>query len=147
MIVGKFGNEMFYVDSQRGIYTPSDLSFEYGKAIETQSTAGSKPISYIGDVNLIKSSFKLRLDNRFVDVQKKINTWKSMAEGKGLYIYYLGGRFISTNMFVVTSVKESNIKMNMQGVKISTDLDISVEEYAGNQNSKELNTKPLESYE
>lgn len=146
MEIARFGNESFYTNSKNGIYTPSDLSFEYGKTIETQSTAGKKPVSYIGDVSLIKSGFKLHLDCRFVDVQKKIDAWRSMAEGANLYAYSIGGKLVSTNKFVVTSVKESNVNINGRGVKMSADLDISIEEYAGKQKTK-LNTKPLESYE
>lgn len=144
--LARFGYETFYANSDKGIYTPSNLSFEYGKTIETQSTAGKKPVSYMGDVSLIKSGFKLHLDCRFVDVQSKVNTWRNMAESSNTYAYSIGGVFVSSNKFVVTSVKESNIKINGRGVKISCDLDISIEEYAGNQKSG-LKTKPLENYE
>ena len=147
MILAQFGKEAFYADSTKGIYTPSDLSFEYGKTIETQGNAGSKPRSYMGDVNLIKSGFKIHLDSRFVNVQQKIDKWRSMAEGSNLYAYTIGGKVVSTNKFAVTSVKESNIKINGRGVKISADLDISIEEYAGGAQATKLTTKPLEAYE
>lgn len=146
MEIARFGYEAFYVNSRNGIYTPSDLSFEYGKTIETQNSSGKKPVSYMGDVSLIKSGFKLHLDYRFVNVQQKIDTWRSMAEGSKLYAYSVGGKMVSTNKFVVTSVKTSNIKMNGQGVMLSADLDISIEEYAGKQTTT-LNTKPLFAYE
>ena len=97
MELARFGYEIFYVNSRGGIYTPSDLSFEYGKTIETQSRAGSKPLSYMGDVSLIKSGFKLHLDRRFVDVDAKIGKWKEMAEGKYLYAYSIGGKLVSAN--------------------------------------------------
>lgn len=147
MILAQFGYEVFYVNSKNGIYTPSDLTFEYGKTIETDKRAGKKPLSYMGEVNLIKSGFKLHLDSRFVDVQSKINKWQAMAEGNYLYAYSIGGKMVSSNKFVVTSVKASNIKTNGRGIKTSADLDISIEEYAGNKNDKTLKTKPLEEYE
>ena len=147
MILAQFGYEVFFANSTKGIYTPSDLSFEYGKTIETQSRAGKKPLSYIGDVNLIKSGFKIHLDRRFVDVQSKIEKWQAMAEGNYLYAFTIGGKLVATNKFVVTSVKASNVKINGRGVKMSADLDISIEEYAGNQSDKTLKTKPLEEYE
>lgn len=146
MEIARFGYEAFFVNSTNGIYTPSDLSFEYGKTIETQSTAGKKPVSYIGDVNLIKSGFKLHLDSRFVNVQEKIDKWREMAEGSEMYAYSIGGKMVSTNKFIVTNVKESNGIINGRGVKLSADLDISIEEYAGKKTSK-LKTKPLEQYE
>ncbi len=146
MDVAKFGSERFYVNSKNGIYTPSDLSFEYGKTIETQSTAGKKPVSYMGDVNLIKSGFKLHLDGRFVNVRGKVGIWQRMAESRNLFAFTLGGKLVSDNKFVVTSAKVSNIMTNKAGVMTSADLDISIEEYAGSQ-KKELNTKPLEEYE
>lgn len=146
MDVAKFGSERFYVNSKNGIYTPSDLSFEYGKTIVTESRTGKKPISYMGDVNLIKSGFKIRLDNRFVNIRGKINIWQRMAESRELCAFTLGGMLVSSNKFVVTSVKVSNIRTNKAGVMTSADLDISIEEYAGSQ-KKELNTKPLEEYE
>ena len=146
MNIARFGNESFFVNSKNGIYTPSDLSFEYGKQIETETTTGRKPVSYMGSINLIKSGFKLHLDRRFVDVQQKVDTWRDMAESNNIYAYSVGGVMVSKNKFVVTSVKESNIKINGRGEKISCDLDISVEEYAGNQ-YKGLTTKPLEEYE
>lgn len=147
MILAQFGYEVFYVNSTNGIYTPSDLSFEYGKTIETEKRAGKKPLSYMGEVSLIKSGFKLHLDNRFVDVQSKIDKWQAMAEGNYLYAFTIGNKLVSTNKFVVTSVKVSNVKTNGRGVKLSADLDISIEEYAGKQTDKSLKTKPLEEYE
>lgn len=146
MILAQFGYETFYVNSTKGIYTPSDLNFEYGKTIETKNRAGKKPVSYMGDVNLIKTGFKLHLDNQFVDVQSKIDKWKAMAEGDYLYAYSIGGKMVSSNKFVVTSVKVSNVIINGRGKTLSADLDISIEEYAGTQTTR-LNTKPLEEYE
>lgn len=146
MELARFGYQSFFVNSSRGIYTPSDLSFEYGKSIETQSSAGKKPVSYMGDINLIKTGFKLHLDCRFVDVQSKIDAWRTMAEGTNLYAFSIGGKLVSSNKFIVTSVKVSNLNINGRGVTLSADLDISIEEYAGKRTST-LNTKPLYDYE
>jgi len=155
MEIARFGTETFHANSTSGIYTPSDLSFEYGKAIETQSTAGKKPTSYIGDINLLKSGFKLHLDSRFVNVKTKIENWKKYAEENDSYLFTIGGKLVSQSRFVVTSVKVSNIKINGRGVMLSADLDISIQEYANRALSKsgkwyyvrKLSTKPLEEYE
>lgn len=128
MILARFGAEQFFVSSQKGIYTVSDVNFEFGKTLETQGTTGQKPISYITALELIKSSFKIHLDARFVDVKAKINAWKTMAEDNRLYVFSLGGYLVSQNKFAVQSVKVSNIKINGRGVILSADLDISVQE-------------------
>lgn len=147
MILARFGYESFYVTSEKGIYTIDDLSFEYGKELENQGTTGmAKPIGYITAIKLIKSGFKIHLDARFVDVQKKIDTWKAMAEGNDYYAYSIGGVYIGTNKFVVTDVKESNIKLNGRGKKIKATLDVSIEEYAGEQTRLTVLKKRLEDY-
>ena len=129
MILATFGLETFYVTSQKGIYTLSDLSLEYGKNLETQGTTGKKPISYITALELIKSNFKIHLDTRFVDVDAKIEAWRKMSEDNKLYVFSIGGVLVSTNKFAVQSVKVSNIKINGRGKKLSADLDISIQEH------------------
>ena len=146
MILASFGYETFYVSSEKGIYTVSDVSFEYGKSLETQGTTGKKPISYITALELIKSGFKIHLDSRFVDVDEKINTWKGMAEDNNLYVFSIGGVIVSQNKFVVQSVKVSNIRFNGRGQKLSADLDITIQEYAGTAKVIGILQKRLEDY-
>lgn len=129
MILARFGYETFYVTSEKGIYTFSDLSIEFGKNLETQGTTGKKPISYITALELIKSSFKIHLDARFVDVDSKITAWRQMAEDNKLYAFSVGGVLVSQNKFAVQAVKVSNIKINGRGKKLSADLDISIQEH------------------
>jgi hypothetical protein len=138
MILARFGYEAFYVKSGKGIYTISDLSIEYGKTLETQGTTGYKPISYITALELIKTGFKIHLDQRFVDVDTKIDAWREMAENRKLYVFSVGGVLVSQNKFVVQSVKVSNIRINGRGKKLSADLDISIQEYAGDQSNSEI---------
>lgn len=123
--------DTFSVSSEKGIYTFNDLNLEYGKSIETQGTTGNKPISYITAYNLIKSGFKIHLDHRFVDVKAKISSWKSAAESNLLYRMYIGNTALCKNPIVVESVKVSNVKINGKGVWLSADIDISVQEFAG----------------
>ena len=126
--LARFGAEEFYVSSQKGIYTVADVNLEFGKTLENQGTTGQKPISYITALELIKSSFKIHLDARFVNVSAKITTWRGMAEDNRLYVFSLGGYLVSQNKFAVQSVKVSNIKINGRGVMLSADLDISIQE-------------------
>ena len=128
MILAAFGRETFRVTNKE-IYTISDLSFEYGKNLETQGTTGQKPVSYITALELIKSSFKIHLDARFVDVDKKIAAWSKMAEDNKIYVFSIGGVVVSQNKFAVQSVKVSNIKINGRGKKLSADLDVSIQEH------------------
>lgn len=147
MIVARFGYEYFYVSSEKGIYTLSDLSFEYGKDLENQGTTGmAKPISYITAIKLIKSGFKIHLDHRFVDIHEKRKVWKDMAEGNKLYAFSIGNIYVGNNArFAVTSVKESNIKTS-RGKWLSCDLEVSIEEYAGSQSALTILKKRLEDY-
>ena len=147
MILASFGKESFYVSSEKGIYTVSDLSMEYGKNIETQGTTGKKPISYITALNLIKTGFKIHLDCRFVNVDEKINAWRTMAEGNNLYVFTLGGVLVSQNKFIVQSVKVGNVKINGRGVKLSAELDVTIEEYAGTASVMGILQKRLEDYQ
>ena len=124
--------EQFYVSSDKGIYTFSDLSLEYGKQIDTQGTTGNKPISYITALNLVKSGFKIHLDRRFVDIQAKIGMWKGMAENNYLYKLYIGSNAVIPNPVVIESVKVSNIRINGKGIWLSADIDVSIQEFAGN---------------
>ena len=147
MIVARFGYEYFYVNSRKGIYTISDLSFEYGKEIETQGTTGKKPISYITKLLLAKPSFKIHLDARFVDIAKKRLAWKTMSEDNKLYAFSIGGDFVSENKFVVQSVKESNFKINGKGQILSLDLEIQLQEYAGTASKIGILQQRLADYE
>lgn len=148
MILARFGEEYFYVSSEKGIYTVDGLSFEYGKEVETQGTTGYKPLSYITALKLINSGFKIHLDHRFVDIQQKIDKWKSMAEGNKHYAFSVAGKFISENHFVVLTSKVSNVKINGKGKMLSADLDISVQEYSGTKDHDTIGIlkKRLEDY-
>lgn len=145
-VLAKFGSETFYVSSEKGIYTFSDLSIEYGKTLETQGTTGKKPISYITALELIKTGFKIHLDVRFVNVDEKINIWKSMAESNNVYVFTVGGKLVSQNKFAVQSVKVDNIKINGRGTKLSADLDVSIQEFAGSTAKIGILKKRLEDY-
>ena len=147
MILAKFGAETFYVSSQKGFYTISDISFEYGKELETQGTTGQKPISYITALSLIKTGFKIRLDCRFVDIEAKRKAWRDMAEKNNLYTFSIGGKYVSNNKFVVQSVKESNFRINGKGTVLSLDLDVSIQEYAGTSSTVGILVKRLADYE
>ena len=147
MILAKFGYETFYVNSSKGFYTPDGLSFEYGKQTETQGTTGQKPVSYITALNLIKSSFKIRLDSRFVNIEEKRTAWREMAESNKLYTFSLGGVYVSKNKFTVLSLKESNFIINGRGKILSVDLDITIEEYAGTSSTIGILQKRLADYE
>lgn len=148
MILAQFGNESFYVNSEKGIYTIGDVSFEYGKEVESQGTTGNKPITYITALKLISSGFKIHLDHRFVDVKEKIDIWREMAENNKLYSFSIGGVFVSSNKFGVLSAKVSNLKVNGKGKWLSCDLDISVEENTdpNNQGYIGILKKRLEDY-
>ena len=124
-------NETFYVGSEKGVYTFSDLNFAYGKDTETQGTTGHKPVSYITALTLISGGFKLHLDSRFVNILEKEEKWQSMAENNYLYNFYVGDKKIGKHPFIIKSVKVSNIRVNGRGVRLSEDLDVSIEEYAG----------------
>ena len=147
MILARFGYETFYVNSQKGFYTFSDLSFEYGKELETQGTTGKKPVSYITALTLIKTGFKIHLDSRFVNIEEKRKAWRDMAENNKLYAFSVGGEFVSANKFVVQSVKESNITINGKGQVLSLDLDVSIQEYAGTSSTIGILQKRLADYE
>lgn len=147
MILARFGYEAFYVNSRKGFYTLSDISFEYGKDVETQGTTGNKPISYITAKKLIASGFKIHLDGRFVDVKAKIDAWSAMAEDNKLYAFSIGNVFVSKNKFIVQSVKVSNVSVNGRGKYLSADLDVSIQEYAGTGSKIGILQKRLADYE
>lgn len=147
MILARFGYEAFYVNSRKGFYTIDGLSFEYGKKIETQGTTGKKPVSYITALELLKTGFSIHLDARFVDITEKRLAWKTMAESNNLYAFSVGGEFVSTNKFVVQSVKESNFKISGKGKILSLDLEVSIEEYAGTSSKIGILQKRLADYE
>ena len=126
-----FGYQNFRADINQ-IYTPKGISIEYGKELETQGTTGSKPISYIKHSNPIKISFTLHLSRRLgVGVESKIDAWKTMAENNIPYAFMIGGEYISKNKFVCTNVKTNIKEINKEGVIVTADLDITIEEYAG----------------
>lgn len=147
MILARFGEETFHVNSQKGIYTFSDLSFEYGKELENQGTTGKKPISYITALTLIKTGFKIHLDCRYVDVESRRLAWRNMAESSNVYAFSIGGEFVSKNKFAVQSVKESNIRINGKGQILSMDLDVSIQEFAGATSIMGILQKRLADYE
>jgi hypothetical protein len=129
--VCSFGYQNFRADINQ-IYTPNGISIEYGKETETQGTTGQKPILYLKSVNLIKISFKIHLSRRLgVGVESKIDAWKTMAENNIPYAFLIGGKYISKNRFVCKSAKETIKEINQNGVIITADLDITLEEYAG----------------
>lgn len=147
MILARFGEETFFVNGNKGIYTFSDLSSEYGKELENQGTTGQKPISYITALNLIKSSFKIHLNCRYVNIENKRKLWRIMAESANTYTFSIGNELVSAKKFVVQSVKESNIRINGKGQILSMDLDVSIQEFAGSVDTVGILQKRLADYE
>lgn len=137
-----FGYQNFRADISQ-VYTPNGISLEFGKDLETQGTTGKKPVLYLKGINLIKVSFKIHLSRRLgVGVESKIEAWKTMAENNIPYAFLIGGKPVSKNRFVCTSVKADIKEIGKNGVIVTADLDITLEEYAGH--SARLLTAPDE---
>lgn len=140
-----FGYQNFRADISQ-VYTPNGISLEFGKELETQGTTGKKPVLYLKGVKLIKIPFKIHLSRRLgVGVESKIDAWKTMAENNILYAFMIGGKPVSTNRFVCTSVKVNIKEISKSGVIVTADLDITLEEYAGH--SARLLIKSLDEYD
>lgn len=126
-----FGYQNFRADINQ-IYTPNGISLEFGKELETQGTTGKKPISYLKSIKLIKIPFKIHLSRRLgVGVESKIEAWQTMAENNIPYAFLIGGKPVSKNRFVCTDVKVDIKEINKNGVIITADLNVTLEEYAG----------------
>lgn len=142
-----FGYQNFRADINQ-IYTPNGISIEFGKELGTQETTGEKPVSYLKSINLIKIPFRIHLSRRLgVGVESKIDAWKTMAENNIPYAFLIGGKPVTKNRFVCTNVKVDIKEISKEGVIVTADLDITLEEYAGNSARVGLSTKELEEYD
>lgn len=142
-----FGYQNFRADINQ-IYTPKGISLEFGKELETQGTTGKKPISYLKSISLIKVSFTIHLSRRLgVGVESKIDAWKTMAENNIPYAFLIGGKPVSTNKFICTNAKADIKEIDKNGVIVTADLNITVEEYAGQSARVGIKTESLDEYD
>jgi hypothetical protein len=142
-----FGYQNFRADIKQ-IYTPNGISLEFGKQLETQGTTGKKPISYLKSVDLIRIPFKIHLSRRLgVGVESKIDAWKTMAENNIPYAFLIGGKPVSKNRFICTSAKANIKEIDKNGVIVTADLDITLEEYAGHSARVGILTENLKEYD
>lgn len=142
-----FGYQNFKADINQ-VYTPNGISLEFGKQLETQGTTGKKPISYLKSIDLIKIPFKIHLSRRLgVGIESKIEAWQTMAENNIPYTFVIGGKPVSKNRFICTNVKANIKEIDKKGVIVTADLEITLEEYAGQSARLLLSTEELKDYD
>ena len=142
-----FGYQNFKADINQ-IYTPNGISLEFGKQLESQGETGKKPVLYLKSVNLIKIAFKIHLSRRLgVGVESKIEAWKTMAENNIPYSFLIGGKPVSKNRFICSNAKADIKEIDKNGVIVTADLEITLEEYAGHSARLLLHTENLDEYD
>lgn len=136
MITAKFGDKSFEV-SPKKIYTPNGTSISEEIDFEETEVSGKKPTVKAKAIKLQGLSFELKLDSRFVDVDKELRWWKNTLLAKASQFFYLGSYTIGKFFLAKYDIK--NITMNKDGIFTSASLNLSFTEDGKYANSKKIN--------
>lgn len=108
MITAKFGSKSFEV-SPKKIYTPNGLSLSEELNYEEIEVSGKKPTITVKGFKLIPLTFEVKLDSRFVDIEKEMAEWKSLLRKKTSKNFNYGGTLLGYFYLTKYEVKETTI--------------------------------------
>ena len=130
-MIGSFGAKQFEVSNDK-IYTPSDISISESLDYEEQARAGEKPLIYIKGLKNMSIKFDIKLDARFVEIEKEVSFWLLKMRSGVPETLTLGKKAWGTNKMLLTSVDKSKINIAGDGTYLSGELSLSFIEYPGN---------------
>lgn len=129
-MIGSFGTKQFEVSTDK-IYTPSDISISESLDYEEQARAGEKPLIYIKGLKNMSIKFDIKLDARFVEVEKEVSFWLLKMRSGVPETLTLGKKAWGTNKMLVTGVDTSNLNIAGDGTYLGGELSLSFIEYVG----------------
>lgn len=129
-MIGSFGSKKFEVSSNK-IYTPDDTSISEALDYEEQSRAGDKPLIYIKGLRDMSVKLSIKLNARFVDVEKEVSFWLLKMRSGIPETLILGNKAWGTNKMLLTNVDASNLNWAANGTYLGGDLSLSFIEYVG----------------
>ncbi len=129
-MIGSFGSKQFEVSYYK-IYTPDGTAIAEGLDYEEQSRAGDKPLIYIKGLKNMSVKFSVKLNARFVDVEKEVSFWLLKMRSGVPEILTLGNKAWGTNKMLLTNVDASNLNWASDGTYLGGDLSLSFIEYVG----------------
>ena len=109
MIIATFGNKYFEVSSKK-IYTPNGLSLSEEIEIEETAVSGKKPTVKVKGIKLKTMTFELKLDSRFVDVEKELTDWENILKAKGTRRFNLGNR--NLGQYYLSKIEQKEYVLN-----------------------------------
>ncbi len=127
-MIASFGSKKFEV-SHNKIMTPDDISFSEKLDFETQERAGDKPAIYVKGLGALETSFSVKLDARFVDVDAEIAFWLVKMRTALPDVLALGSRIWGAGKALLTSVSVSDIVLLGDGTYASAAVSLAFTEY------------------
>lgn len=129
-MIGSFGAKQFEVSTDK-IYTPSDISISESLDYEEQVRVGDKPLIYIKGLKNMSIKFDIKLDARFVEVEKEVSFWLLKMRSGIPETLTLGKKAWGTNKMLVTGVDTSNLNIAGDGTYLGGELSLRFIEYVG----------------
>ncbi|MBV4427188.1 phage tail protein [Clostridium tyrobutyricum] len=130
MAIAVFGSMIFSVSANK-IYSFDDYSFSSSINIEEQEIDNSKSATYIKGLNLDEFSFSISLvKQKTVDIRTEIIKWINLQNKRIPYMFIINNRPITSNKFLLTSVKVESAVFNSKGDYIKAKIEVSFKEYA-----------------
>ena len=107
MVTAKFLSKQFEVSSKK-IYTPNGLTLSEELNVEETEVSEKKPtVSF--KKKLQNLSFDVKLDSRFVDVQKEIEDWRKLMRNQLSDFFILGNFTLGKYFLTKVDVKDISI--------------------------------------
>lgn len=128
--LGALGDISFHVSSWNDIHTIEDLQRNAKNRTVTHAIIGKKPFTeYLGP-DLQTISFKIKLNaqwgvNPVLEVEKLVG----YCEEGTVLTFTLGGKKFGKNKWMITSVGEAVKYYDNRGAILSSEVDISLQEY------------------
>jgi len=129
MSIAIFGSKSFSVSSHK-VLTFNELTFSGQLQVDTQEVDKEKPSTYIKGPGLEKLSFMVQLEASLgVDVRAEMDSWRSIRDAGQPQVFSIGGKPLSGNKWLLTSVEITDTVIDGAGRFSSAKLSLTFEEY------------------
>lgn len=144
--VGTMGDVVFSVSSSR-IRTFDDYKRVGSVKVSAHEIIGKKSVlEFTGlEPETITFSIQLRAD-RGVTVQKELTKLRNMRDAGKVFPLIIGGKPVSDNHWMITSLSEGVTFWTHRGGMISANVDVSLQEYVIDTQTSTVNQSTTDSY-
>lgn len=128
-VIGSYGGVVFEITTKK-ILTYDEFTRELTPRWEAHDLLNNKPLPEFKGPGSDELSFRIKLRADLgVNPEKEINKLRTFANQGKTSLFIRGNKPVSTNPFIIKSIKETHSKIDNKGNVLSIEAEISIAEY------------------